>query len=67
MAAAGGKPGDGGGAIGLYPDLQTVVPRHLGVQNAQQRETLRFANGIANTGAGHLRMRPDPPVGTPLM
>jgi hypothetical protein len=63
IAAAGGKPG--GGAAGLYPDLQTVVPRHLGVQNAGQREILRFANGIANTGAGPLRLRPDPPVGTP--
>jgi Lysyl oxidase len=60
--AAAGKPG---GGAGLYPDLQTVVPRHLSVQNTQQREYLRFANGIANTGAGPLQLRPDPPVGTP--
>jgi Lysyl oxidase len=50
---------------GLYPDLQTVVPRHLGIQNAAQREYLRFSNGIANTGPGDLRVRPEPPFGTP--
>jgi hypothetical protein len=61
-AVGGGKPG---GSAGLYPDLQTVVPRHIGVQNTAQREYLRFANGIANTGPGHLRMRPDPPFGVP--
>jgi len=49
----------------VYPDLETVVPRHLGVQNTGQREYLRFSNGIANTGPGHLRMRPDPPFGVP--
>src|SRR5215207_8095259 len=61
LASAGSQPNGGG----LYPDLQTVVPRHLGVQNTAQREYLRFANGIANTGPGHLRMRPDPPFGVP--
>jgi hypothetical protein len=61
LAAAGPKPTTGG----LYPDLQTVVPRHLGLQNTGQREYLRFSNGIANTGPGHLRMRPDPPFGVP--
>jgi hypothetical protein len=47
---------------GLLPDLQTVVPRHLQLVNQQQREFLRFANGIANTGAGTWALRPDPPV-----
>jgi hypothetical protein len=61
LATAGPQPG----GAGLYPDLQTVVPRHLGVQNTAQREYLRFSNGIANTGPGHLRMRPDPPFGVP--
>src|SRR4028119_1234536 len=48
-------------SAGLYPDLQTVVPTHLGIQNQQQRTTLRFSNGIANTGLGPWRMRPDLP------
>jgi Lysyl oxidase len=54
-----GKPPSGGGPL---PDLQTVVPLHLQLVNQQQREVLRFSNGIANTGAGPLAMRPDPPV-----
>jgi hypothetical protein len=54
--AAAGPPG----STGLLPDVQTVVPKHLGIQNTHQREILRFTNGIANTGPGHLRMRPDP-------
>lgn len=49
---------------GLLPDMRTVVPKHLGIQNAQQREILRFSNGIANTGAGEWRMRPEFPLGT---
>ena len=49
---------------GLYPDLRTVVPTHLGIQNQQQREILRFSNGIANTGPGPWRMRPEPPPGS---
>ncbi len=49
---------------GLYPDLRTVVPAHLGIQNKQQREILRFSNGIANTGPGPWRMRPEPPPGS---
>ena len=52
---------------GLLPDLRTVVPKHLGIQNVQQREILRFTNGIANTGAGDWRMRPEPPPGTALV
>jgi hypothetical protein len=55
-----GKPAPGPG--GLLPDLQTVVPQHLQLVNQQQSEILRFSNGIANTGAGPLAMRPDPPV-----
>jgi hypothetical protein len=43
---------------GLLPDLQTVVPKHLGVQNTQQGDMLRFTNGIANLGAGDFRMSP---------
>ena len=46
---------------GLYPDLRAVVPQHLQLVNSQQREILRFSNGVANTGAGHWAMRPDPP------
>jgi hypothetical protein len=61
---AGGLGGKAPSSPGLYPDLQTVVPRQLGIQNQQQREYLRFANGIANTGAGDLRLRPDPPPRT---
>lgn len=47
---------------GLLPDLQTVVPQHLGMVNEHQREILRFSNGIANTGAGDWRMRPTFPL-----
>lgn len=43
----------------LYPDLRTVVPAHLQIVNQQQRTILRFSNGIANTGAGPWRLRPD--------
>lgn len=50
---------------GLLPDLETVVPVHLNIQNSHQREILRFSNGIANRGLGDLRLRPDPlPGGT---
>jgi Lysyl oxidase len=52
---------DGGAApAGLLPDLRTVVPTHLQLVNQQQRETLRFSNGIANTGPGPWALRPDP-------
>jgi hypothetical protein len=40
------------------PDLQTVVPSHLNLVNQQQREILRFSNGIANTGSGPLELHP---------
>jgi hypothetical protein len=43
---------------GLLPDIRTVVPAHLQIVNSQQRDILRFSNGIANTGAGDWRMRP---------
>jgi hypothetical protein len=66
IALGGAAVGQGGKTPtptgGLVPDLQTVVPRHLQLVNQQQRELLRFANGIANTGAGTWAMRPDPPV-----
>ena len=45
--------------VGRYPDLRTVVPTHLQLVNQQQRTLLRFSNGIANTGDGPLRLRPE--------
>jgi hypothetical protein len=60
--ATGGKTPPSGPA--LYPDLQTAVPHHFTVQNNQQRESLRFSNLIANTGAGDLRMRPESNITT---
>ena len=47
---------------GLLPDMQTVVPLHLNLVNRQQREIIRFSNGIANTGDGPWRMRPRFPI-----
>jgi hypothetical protein len=44
---------------GLLPDLRTVVPAHLQIVNQQQRDYLRFSNGIANTGVGPLALRPE--------
>lgn len=64
LLAAALAPSAGGLGAALVPDLQTVVPKHLGIQNAQQREILRFSNGIANTGEGDWRMTPDPPPGS---
>ena len=49
-------------STGLLPDLRTVVPKHLQVVNDHQREVLRFSNGIANTGDGPWRMRPQFPL-----
>ena len=57
--AAAGKPS---GGTALYPDLRTVVPTHLNLMNQQQKEILRFSNGIANTGAGPWALRPEPPL-----
>jgi hypothetical protein len=56
---------DRGGAttsVALMPDMRTVVPTHLQLVNQQQRETLRFSNGIANTGPGPWALRPDRPL-----
>jgi hypothetical protein len=53
------------GSSALLPDLQTVVPQHLQIQNEHQREMLRFANGVANTGDGPWHMRPVFPLGDP--
>jgi hypothetical protein len=47
---------------GLLPDIRTVVPAHLQIVNQQQRETLRFSNGIANTGLGPWALRPEPSI-----
>ena len=55
LSGAAPKPSD----PGLYPDIQTVVPRHLQLVNSQQREILRFSNGIANTGDGPWALRPE--------
>jgi len=52
----------GAQSIGLFPDLRTTLPHHLRIQNKQQKEILRFSNGIANTGAGDLRLRPQFPA-----
>jgi hypothetical protein len=58
-AALAGKPSGSGG---LLPDMRTVVPQHLNLVNEHQQETLRFSNGIANTGPGPWALRPDPPL-----
>src|ERR671914_2968003 len=60
LPSLGGKPGSTG--VGLLPDMRTVVPSHLQLVNEHQQETLRFSNGIANTGAGPWALRPDPPL-----
>jgi hypothetical protein len=51
-ALSGAAPKPAPSDPGLLPDIRTVVPRHLGIQNQQQHDYLRFSNGIANTGAG---------------
>ena len=55
IGAASAAPRDNG----LLPDIRTVVPAHLQIVNEHQRDILRFSNGIANTGAGDWRMRPE--------
>ena len=66
MIVAAALAGRGGGGstdlTPLYPDLRTVVPKHLNLVNEHQRDILRFSNGIANTGGGPWALRPDPPV-----
>jgi hypothetical protein len=56
VPAQAGKPAP---SAGLYPDLRAVIPQHLQLVNSHQREILRFSNGVANTGPGHLALRPD--------
>ena len=51
----------------LLPNMQTVVPKQLQIQNDHQREYLRFSNGIANTGIGNWQMIPIFPDGTSLI
>ena len=53
-----------GTSTALYPDLRTVVPTHMQLVNEHQLETLRFSNGIANTGGGAWAMRPENELGT---
>jgi hypothetical protein len=71
LAVAGiATAGRGGGTTtdlsAYYPDMRTVVPTHLQLVNEQQRETLRFSNGIANTGAGPWALRPEPALSDAL-
>ena len=54
---AGGSTGPG-----LLPDMRAVVPQHVQLVNEHQKETLRFSNGVANTGPGPWALRPDPPL-----
>jgi len=62
VASAGKGAGGGADLSSYYPDMRTVVPAHLQLVNEHQKETLRFSNGIANTGPGPWALRPDPPV-----
>jgi hypothetical protein len=65
IALGGAAVGQGGKTptgAGLLPDMRTVVPAHLQLVNEHQQETLRFSNGIANTGPGPWALRPDPPL-----
>jgi hypothetical protein len=50
----------GPSTTGLVPDMRTVVPQHLQLVNAGQKEILRFSNGIGNTGVGGWALRPEP-------
>ncbi len=52
----------GAQGFGLIPDLVTVVPQHVALKNFQQREFIRFSNGVANIGQGELRLRPQFPI-----
>lgn len=52
-------------AAAKLPDMRTVVPQQLQVVNPgkdSKREMLRFSNGVANTGDGPWRMRPEFPL-----
>src|SRR5262245_36545680 len=48
-------------AVEQLPDLQTVVPQHVQVENDHQREFVRFSNAICNTGNGPLQFHPEFP------
>ena len=41
----------------LAPDIVEEVPKHLGIQNVQQHEVLRFSTTHWNFGAGNLQVR----------
>jgi Lysyl oxidase len=62
--ALAGKPSGGGISPANHPDLRAIVPAHLQLVNQQQREILRFSNGISNTGGGPWALRPEPELGT---
>jgi hypothetical protein len=62
--AAGGQAAKPTTGAGLYPNLVSLVPHHFTVQNDHQREFLRFSNGVANVGAGALRLRPESDAAT---
>ena len=49
-------------ADGLRPDLRTVVPQELHLEESWDREILRFTNAIANTGRGRWHMKPRFPL-----
>jgi len=42
---------------GLLPDIMDEIPKHLSVQNTQQRESLRFSTTHWNFGEGALQVR----------
>jgi hypothetical protein len=48
---------DGRLQAGWLPDIRATALTHLQIQNAQQREMLRFSNAIANTGDGSWQVR----------
>lgn len=60
------EPADAQDLTAQLPDLRTVIPLHLQIMNKQQREILRFSNGVANTGAGPWQMRPRFPISDTL-
>jgi len=43
---------------GLLPELRAIVPTHLQIHNQQQKDILRFTNGIGNLGPGHWQNAP---------
>ncbi len=67
LAAKVTPPGNipSGCAGGTYPDWRAGSPDQLQVVNHNQRDWLRVATRIANTGTGDLRLRADPPPLSP--